>query len=161
MRRVSPSAAAAAGSAATGPASTGEREAGPGGRRTSGVFGRYAFVSALSLVTGHLLLYGFHVWMDIAPVPANFLSTTANTILVFGANRRWVWNVDGRIDIRREVVPFALFALVGLAVSTVFVAVVAAVIGEGLWVNAANLSAFGTVWLARFFVIDRWMYGRR
>ncbi len=126
-----------------------------------GVFGRYATVSAASLITGHILLYGFHVWMSIAPIPANFLSTTSNTILVFGANRRWVWNVDGRIDVRREVVPFILFALIGLAVSTAFVGIVAATIGEGLWVNAANLTAFGVVWMARFFVLDRWIYGDR
>lgn len=123
-----------------------------------GLFGRYAVVSAVSLVTGHLLLYGFHVWMAIDPVPANLFSTASNTVLVFGASRRWVWNVDGRIDLRREVMPFAAFAVVGLAVSTLFVGAVAATIGEGLWVNAANLAGFGTVWLARFFVIDRWMY---
>ena len=123
-----------------------------------GLFGRYSIVSAASLITGHLLLYGFHVWLSIDPIPANLLSTASNTVLVFGANRRWVWNVDGRIDLRREVVPFGVFAVVGLAVSTVFVGAVAATIGEGLWVNAANLMGFGTVWLGRFFVIDRWMY---
>lgn len=123
------------------------------------LFGRFAAVSLASLVTGHLLLYGIHVGMGVDPVLANLLSTAGNTALVFVANRRVVWNVDHAIDVRREVVPFALLALVGLALSTVAVWAVAATIGEGLWVNAANLAAFGAVWLARFFVLDALIYG--
>lgn len=122
------------------------------------VFGRFALVSLASLVTGHLLLYGIHVWMEVDPVPSNIASTTLNTAIVFVANRRLVWNVDGEISVRREVVPFALLAVLGLAVSTGLVWVVSATIGEGLWVNAANLTGFGLVWIARFFVLDRLIY---
>lgn len=128
------------------------------GQLRSQLFGRFAAVSLGSLVTGHVLLYGIHSVMGVEPVLANLLSTTLNTVLVFIANRRYVWNVDGNISLRREVVPFALLALAGLALSTVFVWVTAETIGEGLWVNAANLAAFGIVWLARFFIIDRWIY---
>ena len=129
------------------------------GQLRSALFGRFALVSLASLVTGHILLYGLHSVMGVAPVPANLLSTTLNTALVFVANRRWVWNVDGSISVRREVVPFILLAGAGLALSTLMVWATAALIGEGLWVNAANLTAFGIVWLARFFVLDRWVYG--
>jgi len=122
------------------------------------VFGRFALVSLASLVTGHILLYGIHVWMDVDPVPSNLASTTINTALVFVANRRLVWNVDGEISLRREVLPFALLAVLGLLVSTALVWVVATTIGEGLWVNAANLTGFGLVWIARFFVLDRVIY---
>lgn len=128
---------------------------------TSQLFGRFALVSLASLVTGHILLYGIHVWMGVDPVPSNLLSTTGNTALVFVANRRWVWRYDGEVSVRREVVPFALLALAGLGLSTLFVWITAAFIGEGLWVNAANLTAFGIVWLARFFILDAWIYGQR
>ncbi len=122
-------------------------------------FGRFAVVSLLSLITGHVLLYGIHVWLGVAPVPSNLCSTTINTALVFVANRSWVWNVDDAVSIRREVVPFVLLALIGLAVSTTLVWVTASTIGEGLWVNLANLCGFGLVWIARYFVLDRVVYG--
>ncbi len=122
------------------------------------VFGRFAIVSLASLVTGHILLYGIHVWMDVDPVPSNVASTTINTALVFWANRRWVWNVKDRVSLRREVVPFGLLALLGLAVSTLLVWITAELVGEGLWVNMANMVGFGIVWIARFFLLDRWVY---
>ena len=122
------------------------------------VFGRFALVSLASLVTGHILLYGIHVWMSVDPVPSNIASTTLNTAIVFVANRRLVWNVDGEVSIRREVIPFALLAVLGLLVSTGLVWLVSTTIGEGLWVNAANLTGFGLVWIARFFILDRLIY---
>lgn len=127
----------------------------------SEIFGRFAAVSLASLVTGHLLLYGIHVWMGVAPVPSNLSSTTINTALVFYANRRWVWNVTSAVEFRREVVPFVSLAVLGLAVSTVLVWATAALVGEGLWVNLANLVGFGLVWLSRFFLLDRWVYAPR
>lgn len=123
------------------------------------IFGRYAAVSAVSLVTGHILLYGLHSLLGMAPVSSNLVSTVANTALVFAANRRWVWVVDGQVSMRREIVPFAALAGLGLALSTLLVWMTAATIGEGLWVNAANLTAFGIVWIGRFVAIDRWVYG--
>lgn len=124
------------------------------------IFGRYAAVSAVSLVTGHLLLYSFHSLLGIAPVPSNLASTVGNTALVFAANRRWVWAAEGQVSMRREIIPFAGLACLGLALSTLLIWVTAATIGEGLWVNAANLTAFGIVWIGRFVAIDRWVYTR-
>ena len=54
-------------------------------------FSRFAAVSAASVVTGHVMLYGLHSVMGVSPVPTNVASTVANTVLVFGANRTWVW----------------------------------------------------------------------
>jgi putative flippase GtrA len=124
------------------------------------LFGRYATVSAASLVTGHLLLYGLHSMLGLEPILANLLSTVGNTALVFVGNRRWVWSVDGQVSLRREVIPFAVLAGVGLALSTLLVWVTAQTIGEGLWINAANLTAFGIIWLVRFFVIDAWIFSK-
>ena len=40
---------------------------------------------------------------------------------VFFLNKRWVWNVDGKVSFRREIVPFWVFTGAGLALSTLFV----------------------------------------
>ena len=120
-------------------------------------FGHYGRENFYPIARTH----GLHSVLGIDPVQSNLLSTSGNTALVFVASRRWVWNVDSRISLRREVVPFAVLAGVGLALSTILVWITAETIGEGLWVNAANLTAFGVVWLVRFFVLDRWIYGSR
>lgn len=123
-------------------------------------FGRFVVVSAATVVTGHVILYWLHSVAGLDPVPANITSTIANTAIVLVANRRWVWNVDGEIDLRTEVIPFAVIAVVGLAVSTLLVWGTSIVIGEGLWVNAANLVGFGLVWLSRFVFLDSVVYGQ-
>lgn len=115
-------------------------------------------VSAATLVTGQLILYLMHSVVGVAPVPANIASTVANTTLVLAANRRWVWRVNGTVAVRGELIPFAAIAAAGLLVSTILVAVVANLIGEGLWVNAANMTGFALLWVLRFVLIDRYIY---
>jgi putative flippase GtrA len=117
-------------------------------------------VSAVTLLTGHLILYVLHAPLDVEPVVANMLSTAINTTIVLAANRRWVWLIDSRVGIRSEIFPFMLIAAAGLVLSTALVWVTARSGGEGLWINAANLAGFGILWLARFAVLDRWVYGR-
>lgn len=121
-------------------------------------FGRFSAVPLLSLLSGHVLLYSLHVPAGLSPLFANFLATAVNTAFVFWASRRWVWSVDGDVSFRRESLPFVVIALAGLGLSSVVVALTAAMIGEGLWVNLANMTAFGIVWIFRSFFFDRWAY---
>jgi len=121
-------------------------------------FARFVMVSAGTFVTGQLILYWIHSIVGVAPVPANVASTAANTAIVLAANRRWVWRVNGAVNLRRELAPFAAIAAAGLLVSTVLVAVVARFIGDGLWVNAANMTGFALLWVLRFVLIDRYVY---
>jgi len=121
-------------------------------------FQRFVVVSAGTVVTGQLILYSLHSIAGMAPVPANITSTVANTAIVLAANRRWVWGVNGAVHVRRELIPFAAIAAAGLLVSTILVAVVANLIGEGLWVNAANMTGFALLWVLRFVLIDRYIY---
>ena len=111
------------------------------------------------MVTGHVILYALHSVLDVAPVPANIASTVMNTAIVLWANRTWVWNQSGTVRVRGELVPFFAMAAIGLAVSTLLVWATAEVIGEGLWVNAANFAGFGLVWFSRFLFLDQVIYG--
>jgi len=124
-------------------------------------FQRFVIASAGTFVTGQLILYWLHSIVGMAPVTANITSTIANTTLVLAASRRWVWGVNGAVNVRRELVPFAAIAAAGLLISTILVAVVANLIGEGLWVNAANMSGFALLWVLRFVLIDRYIYPER
>jgi putative flippase GtrA len=131
-----------------------ERGVRSAGRR----FRIFAGVSALSVITGQAMLFGLHSVAGADAVVSNLISTITNTALVFVANRRWVWPTQSSVSIRREAVPFAAMAAAGLLVSTLFVWFVSKRVGDGVWVNIANLAAFGAVWLVRFAVLERVVY---
>src|SRR5262249_9407388 len=99
-----------------------------------------------------------------AGVPAG----TANVIAVccgiapsYLANRRWVWQRTGRGAFNREVAPFWLMNLLGLALSTVAVARVATVTAHwsssarAIALPLANVAVFGALWIVQFVVLDR------
>jgi hypothetical protein len=59
----------------------------------------------------------------------------------------------------KEVVPFWALALLGFALSTVAVWFVDTRWDpEPLVINLTNLVAFGSIWMAKFFVLDRVLF---
>ena len=60
---------------------------------------------------------------------------------------------------RREIVPFWLFTLLGLAISTVLVLIVDHYTDRTWPVMAANISGFGLVWVAKFVFLDSVIFG--
>lgn len=99
---------------------------------------------------------------------ANVLATCVGIGPSFELNRRWVWRHDGPRSWHKQVLPFAVLTFTGLGLSTLAVHVtngwaLHAGLGTGartLAVEAANLTAFGSVWLLQFFVLDRYLFHR-
>lgn len=82
------------------------------------------------------------------------MAVSVVSIPAFLLNKYWVWDEAGRAHMRREVLPFWLFTVAGLALSTLFV--VAAAQGDyqhgeparqPLAVQAANIAGFGVLWV--------------
>jgi len=128
------------------------------GRLQSPLFRRYLGVSVAGVVSGHILLWGLHTLGGVGPLKANLASTTINTCFILVATRKFVWDPGLSKGIRSELTVFAVMASLGLAVSTITVWATVESLGDGLWVNAANLTGFGLVWLLRFFVLDGFIY---
>src|SRR3546814_3499036 len=82
----------------------------------------------------------------MCPLPISAVSITA--IPVFFRNKRWVGLRDGKVSFRREIVPFWVFTLAGLLLSTVLVALANRVSDSTLLVMAANLGGFGVLWVS-------------
>ena len=129
---------------------------------------RYATVSAIATGVGLSVL---GVLVGVAGMPAgwaNVVATAIGAVPSFELNRRWVWGRRDR-SILGQAVPFAVLALVELVASTL------AVHAAGAWaqqrhssrpvevavVLAANVAAFGTLWVTQFVVCDRVLFGRR
>ena len=82
---------------------------------------------------------------------ANVVAVCCGIVPSYLANRRWVWGRAGRSDMLREVVPFWVLSLAGLALSTIAVACVGA--RQRPWSTSlraialpvANLAVFGAL----------------
>jgi putative flippase GtrA len=123
--------------------------------------------SAVSLVATSTSLATLGILVGVTGLPAtwsNVIATGVGTVPSFELNRRWVWNHHGRRSLLGQVVPFCCLSFAGLVVSTLAVGVVAGrTSGWGHWshtaaVMAANLAAYGTLWVVQFQLLNRVLF---
>ena len=120
---------------------------------------RYFGVSAINVLSGQgLLAFGLKV-MGFAPVPAQFFAATVSAIPAYILSRRWVWRQSGRDSFRTEVLPFWTMALVGLVFALGAIALVSHYTESVILLMLTSLSAYGVVWVAKYFVMDKLMWG--
>ena len=92
---------------------------------------------------------------------ANVVAVVCGIVPSYLGNRRWVWGRTGHGSMTREVLPFWMLALTGLAASTVAVDRVASVtnVWPASWravaLPVANLGVFAVLWVVQFAVLDR------
>jgi putative flippase GtrA len=121
---------------------------------------RFGAVSAFNVILGQMLLYGAQVAVGWSPVVANVFAMTVGAVPAYLLSRYWVWEKRGKSHFLREVVPFWSLALIGFAISTFAIWWVDLWITPSPWViNLTALGAFGIVWLAKFVVLDRILFG--
>jgi putative flippase GtrA len=125
---------------------------------------KYSAVSIISTTVSQVtLLMVFGVFHWLSPVPANIVANAVATIPSYTLNRRWVWGKGGRSHVLREVVPFWVLSFVGLALSSVMVYGAGQFakhhglhhFGTAVLVNAANLFAFGALWILKFIIFNK------
>jgi putative flippase GtrA len=127
---------------------------------------RYGMVSAIATATSLAILTGLVASDTMRPAPANITATLVGMIPSFELNRRWVWGGVGRPSVRRQLVPFMVLSLIGLLLSTAAVGAAGRLAVDAGWSNEAtavasaiaNLAAFGSVWVAQFFILDRVLF---
>jgi putative flippase GtrA len=127
---------------------------------------RYGTVSIVATVLSLTILGALVATRSMSPGWANVVATAAGVGPSFELNRRWVWGKRGRRSIRREIGPFASLTAIGLALSTVTVTMTAWWAGQ--WelsgaartftIEAANMAAFGSVWLVQYVILDRLLF---
>jgi putative flippase GtrA len=130
---------------------------------------RYGTVSMVSTSVTLTVLGVLVATTTIRPGWANVVATAAGTVPSFELNRRWVWGRRGRRSLGREVGPYWALAFLGLVLSTAAVSAAArwaAHVGAGpaertFVVEAANVLAFGSLWIAQFVLLDRVLFRAR
>ena len=125
---------------------------------------RYLVVSAFNVVFGQALLLGFQTVLELEPVTANMLAVSISAVPAYVLSRYWVWGRSGKTKWLTEVAPFWGLGLLGFILSTLAISGVTAVFDDdppALIVNLTNLCAFGVIWVAKFFILDHWLFADR
>lgn len=128
---------------------------------------KFAAVSVISTACNQVLLFGFISLAEKGGgsqqwwVPANIVAVLLSSIPSVYLSKRWVWaHKTSGLNFRKEVVPFMLFGLAGLTLSSFLVWVASGVTGAPIVANAANLAAFGSLWVVKLVVLDRKVFDK-
>ncbi|MDH3752577.1 MAG: GtrA family protein [Acidimicrobiia bacterium] len=124
-------------------------------------FVRYCGVSAVSVMIGQSLLLIAYAVIRLEATTANIVAVSIGTLPAYLLNRHWVWQKSGPNRLWREVVPFWAMAFLGLLLSTIAVAIVSQRWDTFIAISTANIAAFGLVWVGRYFVLDKVMFGAK
>jgi putative flippase GtrA len=119
---------------------------------------KYCSVSAVGVATSTLLLL---VCLDVlhwTALISNLVAVSLSSIPAYLLNRAWVWGKTSKHSLTREVLPFWGMAVIGLAWSSVVVWAAARWTDVSLLLVAANIAAFGSLWLAKFLVLDEVLF---
>ncbi len=129
---------------------------------------KYAAVSVVStVVTQSVLFVTYHV-IDLATaMECNVIATAVATVPAYWLNRTWTWGKRGKSHPWKEIAPFWIISFVGLVLSTVAVGLAAhnadrissSKTVEVLLVQFANLFTYGLIWIGRYLVFNRFLFG--
>lgn len=129
---------------------------------------RYLCASVFNVILGAALLaIGFDL-LKLSALTANLFAVLLGTGPMYLVSRRWVWPSEERSQFFRHIVPFWSLTLIGWVFSSVAV-IFASRLGDHLKIDrslqtllvvAASLFAYGTVWILRFFILDRLVFAR-
>ncbi|MDQ1521932.1 MAG: hypothetical protein QOI55_3005 [Actinomycetota bacterium] len=124
-------------------------------------------VSVGTTVLSATILVVLSVGLGVPAGTANVIAVLCGIGPSYVFNRRWSWGRDGRGDLVREVAPFWVLSILGLVVSTVAVARVAAIAAtwpaaaRSVALPAANVAVFGALWVVQFVLLDRVIFRDR
>jgi putative flippase GtrA len=119
---------------------------------------RYLSMSVLGTVLTQVQLYVYISQLGWNHGWANVVAVSLTCIPGYFLTKYWVWQSRDSATIHREVLAFWGMNLAGLALSTIFV-VIAERITDAHWAaNLANLAGFGVLWVAKFLVLDEYVF---
>ena len=115
---------------------------------------RYCAVSVVNVVVGLSTLAFALETLDFAPVIANLTAWMVSTGPAYLMSRYWVWQQLGANSVKSEILPFWIIAFVGLAMSSVTIAVLGMITDYTPVLMLGTVVAYGVVWVAKYLVLD-------
>jgi putative flippase GtrA len=128
---------------------------------------KYTLASAVSVVVSIVAFVILKGFAKVDAVPANVASVVIGGIPNYYLNRRWAWGKTGKSHLWKEIVPFWALAFIGLGISTGAVALADSYaksrgyshVVTTLADTIANLGAFGVLWIGKFLIFNKLMFG--
>jgi putative flippase GtrA len=122
---------------------------------------RYSAVSVIGTAIHQTVLLVLVLAFDVRGFVANAVAASVASVPAFILNKRWAWGRDSRTHFRREVLPFWVFTLAGLVLSTLLVYWVEGWTDRTLFVVLASIGGYALLWVAKFLFLDQVMFGQR
>lgn len=130
-------------------------------RNPSSKFLRYTGVSAITVPLTQVLLLIFYSAVGLPGTVANALAVSIAAVPGYFLNRSWVWQKNDAHSFPKEVLPFWVINLVGLVLSTMAVGWADNQTGNALVLVAVNIAVFGVIWVAKFSVLEQWLFAEK
>ncbi len=125
---------------------------------------RYVGVSLVFVPVGQIMIQVLPYLFHFSYTASSLVTSAILTLPNFFANKIFVWRVTSRDNLRTQVLVFWVAAMLGVSFATGLTYGVeratsnqSAVIVK-FSVFIAQLVGFGTVWLIRFVVLDKWLF---
>ncbi len=126
---------------------------------------KYSMVSLVSVVVSQIVLFITYRLTGHA-VLSNVVAVAVGTLPSYELNRRWTWRKNGPSHLWREIVPFWVMSFIGLLFSTLCVFLAErwadgrhlSEAHKSLVLLAANLGAFGVLWVGKFLIINKLLF---
>src|SRR4029453_12423048 len=97
--------------------------------------------------------------LDMSGGQANLTAVTLMSVPAYILNRYWVWGKKDKNRFTTEILPFWIVTLVGLVLSTIFAHYADQWSDSPLAINLAYALGFGVVWIFKFLILDKAMFG--
>jgi putative flippase GtrA len=128
---------------------------------------KFGTVSLIATAVSQLILFAVYPHVISSAMASNVVATSVSTVPAYYLNRRWTWGKRGRSHLLKEVVPFWTMAFIGLVLSTVIVGIAAKSAHfisssehvKVIIVHLANLFAYALIWVARYTILNRYLFG--
>lgn len=116
---------------------------------------RYLAVSVVNVLNHQIVLFIANTIWGWSAGWSNVFAACVAAGPAYLLSRAWVWEVSGKHNLRKEILPFWILAIIGLVVSTAMAAAAGAVFGDGILVNIASLVGYFVVWLGKFVLLGQ------
>jgi len=134
-------------------------------RKRIQLWGRYTGASVIAGVISEAVFVVTY-WFGAVPLVASLLAFVAGAVPNYLMNRYWAWQRRGRPDRMREILPYALIVVV-TALTAILVTTAAdrwvrdhvtAHPVQVILVSAAFLATYGTMFILKFVLFDRFIF---
>ena len=125
---------------------------------------RYAGVSIVFVPLGQIFVQILHATTSLKDYQSILIVAAILTVPNFYANKRFVWQDTNKDRVKTQVTVFWVAAMLGTGFAMALAALAdhltrnSGKITQAAWLFIAQLTGYGIAWIARYFVLDKWIF---